>query len=72
MIIRTRQRLLRAAEALDKDGLVPPGVDEPQAYHQRSGGLLLPKDADWFEATVDARRAFVDHPRDEILASITP
>jgi hypothetical protein len=72
MIIRTRQRLLRAAEALDKDGLVPPGVDEPQVYQQRSGGLLLPKDADWFEDTVDARRAFVDHPREAILASVKP
>jgi hypothetical protein len=72
MIIRTRQRLLRAAEALEKDGLVPPGVDEPQAYQQRSGGLLLPKDADWFEATVDARRAFVDHPSEAILASVKP
>jgi phenylpropionate dioxygenase-like ring-hydroxylating dioxygenase large terminal subunit len=72
MIIRTRQRLLRAAEALDKDGLVPPGVDEPQVYQQRSGGLLLAKDADWFEATVDARRAFVDHPSEAILASVKP
>jgi hypothetical protein len=72
MIIRTRQRLLRAAEALASEGLVPPGVDEPHVYHQRSGGLLLPKDADWFEATVDARRAFVDHAREEILASVKP
>jgi hypothetical protein len=36
-------------------------VDAPQAYAQRSGGVVLPRSADWWEATKDLRKAFVDH-----------
>jgi phthalate 4,5-dioxygenase oxygenase subunit len=28
----------------------------------RSGGVFLPTDADWVEATRELRRAFVEHP----------
>ena len=62
MIIRTRQRLLRAAKALRESGTVPPGVDDPTVYHVRTGGIYLPKDADWLAATEERRKAFVEHP----------
>ena len=62
MIIRTRSRLIRAARALAEAGAVPPGVDDPQVYRQRSGGIFLPVDAHWEEATAAYRQAFVDHP----------
>ena len=38
MIIRVRRRLLTAAKELREKGTVPPGVDEPEMYRQRSGG----------------------------------
>ncbi len=62
MIIRTRHRLLEAARALKERGVVPPGVDEPAVYRVRSGGVFLPRDADWIEATQGLREAFVEHP----------
>jgi phthalate 4,5-dioxygenase len=61
MIIRTRRRLLQAVRALEQ-GVVPPGVDDPEVYRVRSGGVILPEDADWVEATKSLREAFVDHP----------
>jgi len=58
MVIRTRRRVIRAARALCDGGVVPPGVDEPQVYRCRSGGVVLPRDANWLDATKDLRRAF--------------
>jgi len=61
MIIRTRRRLMRAA--LDwREGMPPPAVDAPELYRQRSGGVILPRSADWVEATANLRQAFVCHP----------
>jgi phthalate 4,5-dioxygenase len=62
MIIRTRRRLLEAVKAFRDGGVVPPGVDDPTPYRVRSGGVILPRDADWIEATQDLREAFVEHP----------
>jgi phthalate 4,5-dioxygenase len=62
MVIRTRQRILRAALALRDAGLTPPGVDDPAVYRGRSGGALLPRGVDWLEATAERRKAFVEHP----------
>jgi phenylpropionate dioxygenase-like ring-hydroxylating dioxygenase large terminal subunit len=62
MIIRTRRRLLQAAQALTQDGTVPPGVDQPEVYRQRSGGIFLPEGTDWVAATEDLRQAYVAHP----------
>jgi phenylpropionate dioxygenase-like ring-hydroxylating dioxygenase large terminal subunit len=62
MVIRVRRRLLGAARALAEAGTVPPGVDHPEVYRQRSGGVLLPAGADWVEATRELRQAYVDHP----------
>jgi phthalate 4,5-dioxygenase oxygenase subunit len=62
MIARTRIRLLRAMRALGENGTTPPGVDDPAVYRVRSGGALLPRDADWLEATAKWREAFTEHP----------
>jgi hypothetical protein len=37
-------------------------VDQPEAYRQRSGGIILDEDADWVEATRDLRKAYETHP----------
>jgi phthalate 4,5-dioxygenase len=61
MIIRTRRRLLGAADAWAERGIPPPGTDQPEAYRVRSGGAILPEGVDWAEATRDLQRAFVTH-----------
>lgn len=66
MVIRTRRRLLAAARSLDESQVTPPGVDEPDVYRVRSGGVFLPDGADWIEATEELRKAYVAHP-DSIL-----
>jgi hypothetical protein len=62
MVIRVRRRLIAAARALEADGAVPPGVDQPDAYRQRSGGVILDAGSDWIEATAGLRRAYTAHP----------
>ena len=62
MIIRTRRRLLEAAGALRTSGVVPPGVEDPQVYAVRTGGVELPRSANWVAATERLRQAYVDHP----------
>ncbi len=61
MIVRTRRRLVRAAMA-NREGTTPPGVDDPKLYRQRSGGIILPRNADWIESTAELREAFADSP----------
>jgi phthalate 4,5-dioxygenase oxygenase subunit len=62
MVIRVRRRLIAAVQAHMKHGITPPGVDDPSVYRVRSGGVFLPPDADWVEATRELRQAFVEHP----------
>jgi LigXa C-terminal domain like len=62
MIIRTRQRLIKAAEALRDEGTVPPGADQPDVFAVRTGSAFLRKGVDWLKETEDLRKAFVDHP----------
>jgi phthalate 4,5-dioxygenase oxygenase subunit len=57
MVIRTRRRAINAAKALRDRGEVPPGVDDPKVYRYRSGGVILPREADWLEATKELRQA---------------
>ncbi|MDE2900963.1 MAG: (2Fe-2S)-binding protein, partial [Chloroflexota bacterium] len=61
MIIKTRQRLINAARSL-QEGVPAPAVDNPELYQVRSGGVILPRGADWLEATEELRKAFVVHP----------
>jgi phenylpropionate dioxygenase-like ring-hydroxylating dioxygenase large terminal subunit len=58
MIIRTRRRYIAAAKALVEQGVTPPGVDEPGLYRQRSGLVILPRSADWWEGTRLLRERF--------------
>jgi phenylpropionate dioxygenase-like ring-hydroxylating dioxygenase large terminal subunit len=62
MVIRVRRRVIAAIKAHMQNGTVPPGVDTPDAYRVRSGGVLLPEGADWVESTRELRQAFVEHP----------
>jgi hypothetical protein len=55
--------LLLAAHALEEQGLTPPGVDDPEVFGARAGGVFLPRGADWLEATEALRRGFVQHPQ---------
>jgi len=63
MVIRVRRRLIAAVQAHMNHGVTPPGVDDPEVYRVRSGGVFLPPDADWVEATHELRQAFVEHPQ---------
>ena len=59
MIIRTRRRLIDAARALREHGTVPPGVDQPELYRTRTGGVVLPRSADWLRGHGFMRGAIV-------------
>jgi phenylpropionate dioxygenase-like ring-hydroxylating dioxygenase large terminal subunit len=59
-IISARRRMIKLARALEA-GVVPPGVDEPQIYRQRSGEMILPRTADWWDAYKNLRAGFVRH-----------
>jgi hypothetical protein len=50
--------LLTAARALRDNGTIPPGVDQPDVYRQRSGWALVPRDADFWEYLRPQREAF--------------
>jgi phthalate 4,5-dioxygenase len=59
MIIRTRKRLLDALHALEDGNVAPPGVDDPLVYGTRSGWMILPEGADWWEGSAELRTAFI-------------
>src|SRR5688572_9383516 len=61
LIIRTRRRIINAARALAEHGTPPPAVDQPELYRQRSGGVVLPRNVDWWDGTENLRQAFVEH-----------
>jgi phthalate 4,5-dioxygenase len=65
MVIRTRRRVINAARALRDSATIPPGVDDPTVYRHRSGGVILPRDANWIEATKGLRRAFAEAPAEQ-------
>jgi hypothetical protein len=46
----------------------PPGVDNPEVYRHRSGGVILPRDADWLEATKGLRQAFATPAPEKTVA----
>ncbi|PYR75698.1 MAG: hypothetical protein DMF86_14645 [Acidobacteria bacterium] len=63
MIIRTRMRLIRAVQAFRDRRETPVGVDDPARYRQHSGSIILPRSADWAEATRDLRMAPVEESK---------
>jgi DNA-binding transcriptional ArsR family regulator len=57
MIMLTRRRLMRAALALQEQGIVPSGVEDGEVYrYTRAGYVVLPRDRDWL-AEYNGRRA---------------
>jgi hypothetical protein len=63
MIIRTRRRWLAAARAFfEDDSALPPNVDEPRAYRLRSGEVLLPRSADWWDGSRELREKSLTNP----------
>jgi len=72
MIIRTRRRLLDAALAVAQGGQPAPCVDTPEAWLQRSGGVVLPRDADFVAATEELRKPFNAHPEIDVAALVGP
>jgi phthalate 4,5-dioxygenase oxygenase subunit len=61
VVIRARRRLVAAARALRESGSIPPGVDDPRSYAQRSGGVVLPVESDWIDGTEHLRKTGVEH-----------
>jgi phthalate 4,5-dioxygenase oxygenase subunit len=59
MVIRMRRRMLKALDAYTNEGVAPPGVDDPDVYQVRSGGVQLPEGDDWVAATQELRNATV-------------
>jgi phenylpropionate dioxygenase-like ring-hydroxylating dioxygenase large terminal subunit len=62
MIIRTRRRWLAVAKAFAEQGILPPNVDNPKAYRLRSGEVLLPRSADWWEGSRPLREKSLTNP----------
>lgn len=58
MIIRVRRRLLNAAKELREQGTIPPGVDQPELYRQRSGWAMVPNDQDFWDYLRPQREGF--------------
>jgi phenylpropionate dioxygenase-like ring-hydroxylating dioxygenase large terminal subunit len=56
MIIRARRKWIAAARALRDNGVVPPGVDNPEMYIERSGEVILPRSVDWWEGSRNLRK----------------
>lgn len=56
-IIRARRALLRAAKLLRDYGIEPESAWNPDVYHLRSASVVLPRDADWVEASAEYRTA---------------
>jgi hypothetical protein len=56
MIIRARRRWIAAAKAMAERGELPPHVDDPTAYRQRSGEVILPRSVDWWDGSEPLRK----------------
>ena len=52
-IIRMRRLFIKYARELRDNGTIPPGVDNPDVYKVRSGGIVLPNGVPGIEATKD-------------------
>jgi hypothetical protein len=73
MVIRTRRKLLNGVRALCEAGTTPAGVDKPELYRMRSGGLLAAPGVDGIELTKEiifGRALTIAGQADEAQASI--
>ena len=69
LIIRTRRKAIKIAKDFRDHGIMPPGVDEPELYHMRSGEFILPRSADFWEALKGRREKFEGAKTPEISRS---
>ncbi len=60
MIIRLRRLLVKAARDLREKGVTPPGVDTPEGYRRRSGGIILKNGLNGIRATMPLQLAQVE------------
>ena len=72
LIIRTRRRWIATARALRDQGVVPPNVDKPEVYRIRSGEVILPRDADWWDGTKSLREHFTKQAEEALEAVEVP
>jgi len=63
MVIRTRRRAIAAARAFAEQGTLPPGVDNPDMYRRRSGGIILPVNVDAMAVTRDREQRGIVSPQ---------
>ena len=66
MVARVRNRLAQAALGVVEKQITPPGVDEPEVYRVRSGGVILPVDQDWLEGIAPLLPSYAAHPELDI------
>jgi hypothetical protein len=62
MIIRTRRRWIAVAKAFAENGVLPPNIDAPRTYRLRSGEVILPRSADWWDGSRDLREKSLSQP----------
>jgi hypothetical protein len=62
MILQVRRRLIEAIHAWYDHEVQPPGLDTPDVYGVRCGGVFLPDDQDLMDGIEDLLKPFVDHP----------
>ncbi|MGH7932308.1 MAG: Rieske 2Fe-2S domain-containing protein [Candidatus Binataceae bacterium] len=61
MLIQTRRRLVQAAQALRKNGTIPPGVDDPEMYLKiHAGDFLLDEEIPFEDAYRNQPRTSID------------
>ena len=53
-IIRTPPHASGRSSAQEQ-GIIPPGVDKPEVYRQRSGEIILPRTQDWWQSYLNTR-----------------
>jgi phthalate 4,5-dioxygenase oxygenase subunit len=63
MVIRTRRRAIGAARAFAEQGNVPSGVDNPEMYRRRSGGIIFPTSVDAMAVTRDREQRGIVSPQ---------
>jgi len=64
-IITFRRIMVTAAKKFRDTGELPPTVNNAELYRVRGFAALLPKEANWIEASEDWRKAFSDGPPEE-------
>jgi hypothetical protein len=62
MVARSRRRLLKVARAFNDDGIVPPGVDDHQAYFTPRGGYCVTETSDDWAKVYDDQLKLLFHP----------